>query len=135
MEKILHPKHCNVHVSKITTSMISTILKYLQDNVYTEKFSAPQKNREHLLEEVIDLLREIEVDIKVEFIIEQLQLLLCHPNGRRFTPSMQAMTVMWQNVSPGCYKQILEDGVLTLPSVRHLRRLTSSLNVELELTE
>ena len=44
------------------------------------------------------------------------------------------MSVLWQNVSTARYRQILQDGVLTLPSERHLRHLTS-LNVYLELTE
>ena len=73
--------------------------------------------------------------IKVAFIVEQLQLSITHPNRRRYTPSLQAMAVLWQNVSTAGYRQILQGGVLTLPSERHLRRLTSSLNVGLELTE
>ena len=47
---------------------------------------------------------------------------------------MLAMAVMWQQVSPATYNQIVPDNVLTLPSVRHLRRLTSALDVNLELS-
>ena len=37
-------------------------------------------------------------------------------------------------MSPATYNQIVSDNVLTLPSVRHLRRLTSALDVTLELS-
>ena len=42
--------------------------------------------------------------------------------------------VMWQQVSPATCNQIVSDKVLTLPSVRHLRRLTSASDVNLVLS-
>ena len=47
---------------------------------------------------------------------------------------MLAMAVMWQQVLPATYNQIVSDNVLTLPSVRHLRRLASALDVNLSST-
>ena len=113
--------------------MIMDILTYLDKHCDPE--NKTERKQENIIQEAVDLLQVIEGDIKVEFIVEQLQLSITHPNRRRYRPSLQAMAVLWQNVSTAGYRQILQDGVLTLPSERHLRRLTSSLNVDLELTE
>ena len=45
------------------------------------------------------------------------------------------MAVMWHDISPAAYKQIMSEGLLTLPSERHLRNLTSALNTDLELAD
>ena len=42
---------------------------------------------------------------------------------------MLAMTVLIQRISPACYKQLYNDGFLTLPSPGQLRRLCSSIDV------
>ena len=42
---------------------------------------------------------------------------------------------MWHDISPAAYKQIMSEGLLTLPSERHLRNLTSALNTDLELAD
>ena len=112
--------------------MIMDILIYLDKHCDPE--NKTERKQENIIQEAVDLLQAIEGDIKVEFIVEQLQLSITHPNRRRYTPSLQAMAVLWQNVSTAGYQQILQVGVLTLPSERH-RRVTSSLNVDLELTE
>ena len=40
------------------------------------------------------------------------------------------MACMWQNVSPALYKQIKSESILTLPTAKYVRRLSSGLNVE-----
>ena len=45
------------------------------------------------------------------------------------------MAAMWHDVSPALYKQIQLDNVVTLPSTRHIRRLTSALKTDLDLAE
>ena len=72
---------------------------------------------------------------KLEFIKEQLSLVYTKPNGRRYSSSLLAMSAMWQDISPAAYNQILNDDVVTLPSTRHLRRITSALNADLNLSE
>lgn len=37
---------------------------------------------------------------------------------------------MWQNTSPALYRQIKNEGVLTLPTAKYVRRLSSGLDVD-----
>ena len=39
------------------------------------------------------------------------------------------MASLWERTYPSCYKQILRDDVLTLPSKDHLRRLCSAFDM------
>ena len=41
---------------------------------------------------------------------------------------------MWLKLSTATYKQILSDGVLTLPSIRHLQRLSNAFTVDLSFS-
>ena len=61
--------------------------------------------------------------------------MLKEPKGRRYSPSLMSMACLLQNVSPACYRQMLRDGVITLPSERHLRRLTKAITADLGLSE
>ena len=55
---------------------------------------------------------------------------------RRYSPSLLAMTALLQRISPACYKQMHRDNLLTLPSADHLRRLSSSIDMNcMELTK
>ena len=46
------------------------------------------------------------------------------------------MIALLQRISPACYKQIHRDNLLTLPSADHLRRLSSSIDMNcMELTK
>ena len=72
---------------------------------------------------------------KLDFILEQLHLITMKPKARRYLKSLLAMAAMWHDISHATYNQMLLDGVLTLPSPRHIRRLTQSLNTNLELVE
>ena len=71
---------------------------------------------------------------KYIFLTEQLSLVFSKPNTRRYPSSLLAMAFMWQSVSPALYGQIDSDGVLTIPSVIHVRELTSAVGNNLKLT-
>ena len=45
------------------------------------------------------------------------------------------MAVMWQKSYPATCKHIFVEGVLTLPTERRIRQLTSAITVDLELGE
>ena len=60
---------------------------------------------------------------------------MLHPNARRYSPSLLSMSILWQQTSSAAYRQVSNEDVLTLPSQRHLRRLTSALDVNLEITD
>ena len=42
---------------------------------------------------------------------------------------------MWQSVSPALYKQIRAEGVLTLPDDKYVKRLSSAITVDFDLSE
>ena len=69
------------------------------------------------------------------FICEQLRLCSTPPNGRRYSSDLLACSVLWENTLPSLYKQIISEGCLTLPSVRHIHRLTSAISVDSGLNE
>ena len=45
------------------------------------------------------------------------------------------MASLLENISPACYKQMYNDRWLILPTPNYLRRLSSALNVDLELSD
>ena len=56
--------------------------------------------------------------------------MITNKNGRPYSSDLLACSALWKNTSPALYKQIHEEGVLTLPSPNHLNRLTSGFKVE-----
>ena len=72
---------------------------------------------------------------KIGFLTEQLSLVFTPADGRRYSSSLLAMSVMWQQISAVAYHQIASEDILTLPTQRHLRRLTSALDMNLEITQ
>ena len=65
------------------------------------------------------------------FFTEQLSLILIKdPRRRRYSCDLLTMTCMWQNDSPALYKQIKSESILTLPTAKYVRKLSSGLNVE-----
>jgi len=76
---------------------------------------------------------ELEKEKKIKFICEQLQLL--NDKIPRYSSFLLANSVLWENTSPALYKQILRKNIISLPSVRHIRRLASSVSTESGLTD
>lgn len=69
---------------------------------------------------------------KLLFLAEQLKLCIHDKYARRYSPSLLAMALMWDQRSPGLYSQILDEKVSTLPSSISL---SSSFNMETGSTE
>ena len=69
----------------------------------------------------------------MSLIIELLSLAILKPGQRRYSSSLLAVAVMWQNISPAAYRQIYQEGILTPPSERRIRQLTSVIGVDMEL--
>lgn len=65
---------------------------------------------------------------KMTFILEQLELLQKHSCQRRYSSFLLANAVMWQKTSPALYNQLLNEQVLTLPIVSHLKRLSQCID-------
>ena len=104
-----------------------TILEYLDTN-----HGNISLKEEPLIKVALETLEMIDSSPKVEFIKEQLSLMCCKPNGRRYSKETLAMAVMWHSVSPACYRLILGYDILCLPCVRHIQRLCSALTVDLD---
>ena len=88
---------------------------------------AGNKTEKDLSYEIVEQLQDEKLcdNKKISFLTEQLSLVFPKPNARRYSSSMLAMAFMWQSVSPALYRQIDSDRVLTTPSVKHVRELTS----------
>ena len=71
----------------------------------------------------------------VLFLLEQLQLAMAtNPTSRRYSPDILAFSLMMLTTSPALYKLLLAEKILCLPSVSHLKRLSSALSTETGLS-
>jgi hypothetical protein len=66
---------------------------------------------------------------KLMFIAEQLNLATKGPKNRRYSSLLLATTVLWDNVSPALYHQIVAEDLLTLPGEKWVRRLSAGLSM------
>ena len=94
-------------------------------------------NEEDLIEEVMELLKnpKLSCNKKIGFLMEPLSLVYRKPVHRRNSSSLLAIAVVWQKISPAAYKHIYQEGILTLPTERRIRQLTSAIGVDMELGE
>ncbi len=76
-------------------------------------------------------------EIKLGFLAEQLRVQLAGTKkfARRYSPSLLACAMLWKCTSTSLYKQIVEQGVLSLPSVSHLTHMSTSLSMSTGLTD
>lgn len=66
---------------------------------------------------------------KLDFIVEQLEYVLYPPSKTHtFSVSLLTLCILWKAHSTTCYKAILNDKVLTLPSLRTLRRIAQKFS-------
>ena len=92
----------------------------------------------HPVENVVDVLMEyVENDEnvtlssakKISFLCEQLLYTVHCPGPHHpFSTTLLTTAILWQGHSTACYQAILNDGLLTLPSLRTLRRISQSTN-------
>ena len=90
-----------------------------------------------LIDEVIDLLGNPRFanNSKITFISEQLSLSTAKPSQIRYSPSTLGHAVMWHKTSPALYRRIRQSEVVTLPTERHVRRITSAFDVDMKMGE
>ena len=58
-----------------------------------------------------------------------------HLNRRRYSADLLSICVLWENTSTNLYKQIRNEGLITIPSIRYIKKLTSALTVDTGLTD
>ena len=54
---------------------------------------------------------------------------------RQYSLDLLCICVLWENASSSLYKQIQDEGLLTIPSTRYLKKLTPALSMETGLFE
>jgi len=67
---------------------------------------------------------------KLEFVIEQLLLMIAPVHGRRYSPQLLWSSLSWMKSGPALYKILASGGSLTLPSVSRLQQLSSAYRLE-----
>ena len=72
---------------------------------------------------------------KLQFIKKQLQFAFINIKHRRYSTDLLSVCILWGNVSSSLYKQTRDERLLTIPSARYIKKLTSALSVETGLTE
>lgn len=73
---------------------------------------------------------------KLNFLLDQLTMVVTSgKKQRRYSSELLACSALWQTMSPALYRHLLTDDVLCLPSVQHLKRLTSPLDSETGISE
>ncbi|CAB4056593.1 unnamed protein product [Lepeophtheirus salmonis] len=71
----------------------------------------------------------------ISFTIEQLQLHLSPLKGQRTSSRLLAIASLWQNTSPPLYNQLCASGVIILPSIKYLKKLSSAFNIDGRITD
>lgn len=88
----------------------------------------------HMLEKYIESESSSESRRKkLAFICEQLSH-LTQSKSLQYSPSALVSALVWHSHSSSCYRAILNEGVLTLPSERTLRRLSGRFNINSDTT-
>lgn len=70
---------------------------------------------------------------KLQFIMEQLTLIDKDRPSVRYSISLMTTSYLWYCHSSGCYRNILDSQLLSLPSIRTLQRLTKSTDMSSEI--
>ena len=71
---------------------------------------------------------------QVGFFIEQLKLLQKSRSSRRYSPELLVFASMLFSASSGCYERLLQLDVLSLPSIKTLRRISKKVGGKTGLT-
>ena len=114
---------------------VINVLKYAEELYQCKKEEQNEEN-----DMILDLIKKYEKRMlsnnkKASFITEQLSLLFTPTNSRQFSASTLALAVTWEQTSPVAYKQILNDNILTLPSVKAVRTMSSEVTLDPGLNE
>ena len=134
---ILSHTHIMASISEIRyASEVTKLLSFLEK--YSKKDTTPECYVEmacELLKSSLSNEKEDEKLKKLRFLLEQLELLYKHPNGRRYSAPTTATCMMWYKTSAACYRLILSDNVLTVPAIVHMRRLAGALTDDMDFSE
>lgn len=130
-------------ISHLTmSSRIRSVSVLLNSIVYLRTLSEREVTSQESLQQLIcSLMADLSANIfdetvqaKLSFIVEQFQLAFKKKHGRRYSPDLLATAVLWENCSPRLYKQLVDEGLLTLPNAAYVQGLSKPLDVTTELS-
>ncbi len=67
---------------------------------------------------------------RISFIVEQLKLANENPHKRRYSTNFLWTAITWLKTSPVLYKLLIQEGLLTLPSISYLKQLSGAFSVQ-----
>jgi hypothetical protein len=101
-----------------TCAQVLNILSFLKNSMDSQS----RNKLEHCISLIESVLEEEETesarDVKLQFVAEQLRLLQSGTYQRRYSLKFLASCVLWENTSPNLYRQLVEDGLMTLPNAK-----------------
>ena len=108
-------------------SEIVNILAYLRADASLENEKCDKVHHcIHLLDSLMEQEEESSsVFKKLNFIRTQLSLVYINSSSRRYSPSFVWTAISWMKSSPALYRLLQSDGLLTLPSCRYLKEISS----------
>ena len=127
-----------------TNEKVTTLSGVLNILVRVKNMSEEKKsvtNSENTIKHCSQLLTEItpnleeETGKKISYLTEQLNLSIVHKNARRYSSDLLCQAVLWDCTSPALFKQIHHEGLLTIPTPKHVQRLKVPFSAESGLTE
>ena len=114
-------------------SDIQNILAFLSS--YSEMNPQPEDVIEHCVHKLKRVQKEStdassEMVTKLSFITEQLDLSKQKCHTKRYSSSLLWCAMTWQKTSPSLYSMMLEDCLLSLPSISYLKQLSGAFSIE-----
>ena len=124
----------HLHINKLPSLLIETVASYSDMHKLLAHISEnenPNSDNERI-DNILKQLTKIESSDpnKTHFIKNQICILKALPNQLRYSSATLAMAASLQSTSPACYQQLLDSESVTLPSAKHLKKLTSGLNID-----
>ncbi len=114
----------NNSISKV--SQLTNLMAFLK-SLENETFVVMEETLNNLSEVLLNCEDE-KVGKKLGFLIEQIKLLNISKLGRRYSPELLIVSYIIHSSSASAYETILEQGILSLPSLRTLKKVSKRLD-------
>lgn len=115
-------------------NLLSTVKSFSEDfGVHPQALTSLV---DHFKEKASQLILDESKARKLNFLLDQLALTASsNKKQRRYSADLLACCALWQTTSPALYRQMLNEDILCLPSIRHLKNLTCPLNTATGMNE
>jgi hypothetical protein len=140
LEVILHSHGIKVSLKSIVhitgLGVVNKCSQVLNVLSFLKAFSESTPPATDILQQCVSLLEDLiphadeNLARKLTFIAEQLNLAKKGSKNRRYSALLLATAVMWDNVSPALYRQMISEDLLTLPGEKWVRRLSGGLSMD-----